>query len=181
MLKTILRKKNLKKRQIYYRKKKKINLNKVIWLIKKFKIKNPIIGGYYPVNYEIDCLEILENLELKKYKISLPIIKKDSSMEFYTYSFKEALKTNIYGIPEPYKKKIIKPNILFVPMVSFDKNRYRIGYGGGFYDRYISRQKKRKNFFTLGFAYSFQQTNNIPKQKFDEKLDLIITEKKIFK
>ena len=181
MLKTILRKKFLKKRQFYYDKKNKINFNNVNKLINKFKIKNPIIGGYYPVNYEIDCLEILENLELKKYKISLPIINKNSSMEFSTYSFKNALKTNIYGIPEPFKKKIIKPNILFVPLVSFDKKRYRIGYGGGFYDRYISRQKKRKNFFTLGFAYSFQETNNVPKDKFDEKLDLIITEKKIFK
>ena len=85
MLKNIIRKKILKRRQIYYSRKKKINFSDVIKLIKKFKIKNPIIGGYYPVNYEIDCLEILENLELKKYKICLPIINKNSSMEFYTY------------------------------------------------------------------------------------------------
>jgi len=79
VLKTILRKKNLKKRQIYYRKKKKINLNKVIRLIKEFEIKNPIIGGYYPVNYEIDCLEILENLEKKNikflYQLSIRILR----------------------------------------------------------------------------------------------------------
>ena len=74
-------------------------------IVKNFKVKKPIFGGYFPVNYEIDCLEVLKRLETKKFNISFPVIKKSNSMEFFKYSFKEPLKINKYGIPEPIKKK----------------------------------------------------------------------------
>ena len=102
-------------------------------------------------------------------------------MEFFKYSFKEPLKINKYGIPEPIKKKKLIPNILLVPLVAFDKNLYRIGYGGGYYDKYLAKLKKKKNFLSIGFAFSFQQIKKVPKEKFDRKLDFVITEKKTFK
>ena len=89
----------------------------------------------------------------------------------------DPLIVNEYGIPEPIKKKIVYPNILLVPLVAFDKNLNRIGYGGGFYDRYIKRISKIKKIFTIGLAYSFQQVKKIPINKYDIKLDYIITEK----
>ena len=107
---------------------KKINFN----IIKDFIFNNsvkPVIGGYVPVNYEIDCLNILKKLENEKIKISLPVIKNNNEMEFYRYSFKFPMKINKYGIPEPFKTKILLPNILFVPLVAFDDKLYRIGYG----------------------------------------------------
>ena len=67
-------------------------------------------------------------------------------MDFYDWSYKDPLEINKYGIPETISKKKRYPDILFVPLVAFDKDNNRIGYGGGFYDRYISRIKKRKNF-----------------------------------
>ena len=71
------------------------------------------------------------------------------------------------------------PNVLLVPLVAFDKHKYRIGYGGGYYDRYIEKVKKNKKLLTIGFAFSFQQIKRVPKNKFDKKLDYIITEKKL--
>ena len=105
MLKENIRKKLLKKRLLKYSN-YKFNLSRIISTIKKKKIKNPLIGGYYPVNYEIDCIEILNFFEKKNYTISLPIIGKNNSMEFYKYSFKDELYLNKYGIPEPKKKKL---------------------------------------------------------------------------
>ena len=67
-------------------------------------------------------------------------------MNFYHWSLKDPLIVNEYGIPEPIKKKIVYPNILLVPLVAFDKNLNRIGYGGGFYDRYIKKISKIKKF-----------------------------------
>ena len=62
-------------------------------------------------------------------------------------------------------------------MVAFDKNLNRIGYGGGYYDRYITRLKKIKKIITIGLAYTYQKVNNISVNKYDMKLDYIITEK----
>ena len=109
------------------------------------------------------------------------MIKKNNEMEFFKYSFKNPLNINKYGIPEPFKKKMIFPNILFVPLVAFDDNLYRIGYGGGYYDRYIAKLEKKKNFLSIGFAFSFQKIDKIPLNNFDKKLDAVITENKIYK
>ena len=179
MLKENIRKKLLKKRLLKYVN-FKFNLSKIISTIKKKKIKNPIIGGYYPVNYEIDCLEILNFFEKKNYNISLPIIGKNNSMEFYKYSFKDELYLNKYGIPEPKKKKIVHPDILFVPLVGFDDRLYRLGYGGGYYDRYLNKLEKIKNFISIGLAFSFQKINRVPNDVFDKKLDMIITTNKTY-
>ncbi len=179
MLKENIRKKLLKKRLLKYSN-FKFNLSQIISTIKKKKIKNPLIGGYYPVNYEIDCIEILNFFEKKNYKISLPIIGKGNSMEFYKYSFKDELYLNKYGIPEPTKKKIVYPDILFVPLVGFDDRLYRLGYGGGYYDRYLNKLGKIKNFTSIGLAFSFQKINRVPNDVFDKKLDMIITTNKTY-
>ena len=179
MLKENIRKKLLKKRLLKYSN-YKFNLSRIISTIKKKKIKNPLIGGYYPVNYEIDCIEILNFFEKKNYTISLPIIGKNNSMEFYKYSFKDELYLNKYGIPEPKKKKIVHPDVLFVPLVGFDERLYRLGYGGGYYDRYLNKLKKIKNFISIGLAFSFQKINRVPNDVFDKKLDMIITTNKTY-
>ena len=64
-----------------------------------------------------------------------------------------------------------------VPLVAFDKNLNRIGYGGGFYDRYIKKRKKNNKIITIGLAYSFQKVREIPINKYDIKLDFIVTDK----
>ena len=168
----ILRKKNFNKNH-------KINLDKFISFF-KINIRNAKkIGGYYPSNYEIDDLEILDFLDKQNYEISLPVIKKGNQMNFYKWSIKEPLKINKFGIPEPISSKIIVPDILLVPLVSFDNELNRLGYGGGFYDRYIEKIEKVKKVIKIGLAFSYQKIKKIPTNKFDRKLDFIITEKEI--
>ena len=87
----------------------------------------------------------------------------------------------MYGIPEPIKSKIIIPDVILVPLVAFDDNLYRVGYGGGFYDRYIAKIQKKNKLFTVGLAYSFQKINKVPINKYDKKLNLILTEKDVLK
>ena len=98
-------------------------------------------------------------------------------MDFYQWSFKDPLKVSKRGIPEPYIKKKVFPDVIIVPLVGFDKNKFRLGYGGGFYDRYIAKLLKLKKVLTIGFAFSFQQTKIIPINNFDQKLDIILTNK----
>ena len=73
--------------------------------------------------------------------------KKNNLMNFYEYSFKDPLTINKYGIPETISKNIIIPDILLVPLLGFDKKRFRLGYGGGYYDRYIDKFENKKNIY----------------------------------
>ena len=126
-------------------------------------------------------MEILEKFEKQGYKLSLPKIKSKFQMDFFKWSFNDPLEINKYGIPEPVSKKIKFPDIFLVPLVAFDNRLNRIGYGGGFYDRYLEKIQKNKKIVTIGLAYSFQEIKRIPADKYDIKLDYILTEKKLLK
>ena len=170
----ILRKKNFNKNI-------KINLDKFISFF-KINIRNAKnIGGYYPSNYEIDDLEILDLLEKKHFNISLPIINKNNQMNFFKWSKNDPLKINKFGIPEPVSSRIFYPDILLVPLVGYDDNLNRLGYGGGFYDRYIEKIEKIKNVIKIGIAFSFQKITSVPTNNYDKKLDFVITEKEILR
>ena len=181
MLKSKLRKKIIKIREKINKKNIKIDFNKIINLFKEEKITKKNIGGYYPINFEVDDLELLKKFEKNNFKISLPIIKKNFQMDFYRWKFSELLKINKYGIPEPEAKILVYPDILLVPLVAFDKKLNRLGYGGGYYDRLIARLSKNKKILKIGLALSEQKINKVPINKYDQKLDYIITNKYIIK
>ena len=172
-----IRKKILKLRKSKNLENNHINFEKLIKVIRNQKnIK--IVGGYFPFNKEIDDLKILQALEKKKYLITLPKIKKNNQMDFFEWSFTQPLIINKYGIPEPITNNTRYPDLLLVPLVAYDKKFNRIGYGGGYYDRFLKKISKRKKIITIGLAYSFQKVINIPINDYDIKLDYIITDKK---
>ena len=181
MLKSKLRKKILKIREKNNKKNIIINFSKIKNLLKKEKIKNKVIGGYFPVNFEVDDLEILKTFEKNNFKISLPVIKKKFQMDFYRWTFSDLLKINKYGIPEPEEKILLSPDILLIPLVAFDKNLNRLGYGGGYYDRLIKSLSLKKKIIKIGLALQFQEINKVPINKYDQKLDYVITNRCIFK
>ena len=181
MLKSKIRKKIINLRKLKNIHNIKLDFIKIYNFLKKYNLKNKVIGGYYPINQEIDDLNILKGLELKKIKISLPVIKKKKDMDFYSWSYKNLLYINEYGIPEPERSQIVEPDIILIPLVAFDRRLYRVGYGGGFYDRYIEKLSKKKQFIKIGVAHSCQKIKKVPNNKYDKKLDLLITEKYILR
>ena len=158
-----------------------INLNIFFSFLKNNNYIFKNVGGYFPSNYEIDDLKILKFLEKKNFNILLPVIKKNNQMDFFKWSAIDPLKINKFGIPEPIGRKIFIPDILLIPLVSYDRKLNRLGYGGGFYDRYIEKIEKHKKIIKIGLAFSYQKTKKIPINKFDKKLDFIINEKEILK
>jgi 5-formyltetrahydrofolate cyclo-ligase len=181
VLKSKIRKKILNIRKKNYNKDIKFFFLKLFKEIKKNNIKKKIIGGYYPINFEVNILELLNKLETKGLKLSLPVIKKNREMDFYNWSSNSLLKLNKYGIPEPEQIKKVFPDIILVPLVAFDNRLYRIGYGGGYYDRYIEKISNKKKMFKIGIAHSCQKINKVPINKYDRKLDMIITEKYVLR
>ena len=155
----------------------KINFQSIIKILRKKKQTKKNVGGYYSYNHEANILPVLEKFEKLNYIISLPKIGKRNDMNFFTWPINDPLNINKYGIPEPITNKILYPDILLVPLVAYDEDRNRIGYGGGFYDRYIKKIKKIKKVLTIGVAFSYQKVKKIPIEKNDIKLDFIITEK----
>ena len=181
MLKSKLRKKILKIREKSNQRNTQINFNQLIKILKKEKITKKIIGGYYPVNFEIDDLTLLRKFEKNRFDISLPVIEKNFQMDFYKWSLSDPLKVNRYGIPEPVIKNIVNPDILLIPLVAFDKNLNRLGYGGGYYDRLIQKLSNKKKILKIGLAFSVQKINKVPINTYDQKLDYIVTNKYIVK
>ena len=122
MNKSQIRKKILKIRRQKKIKKFIFNFDFILDILKKKMVSGRILGGYYPYNYEIDILQILEKFEQKNFNITLPKIKKNSQMDFFQWSKKDPLSINKFGIPEPISKVAKYPDILLVPLLAFDKN-----------------------------------------------------------
>tara|TARA_Y100000768_G_scaffold371131_1_gene337552 strand:+ start:460 stop:1014 length:555 start_codon:yes stop_codon:yes gene_type:complete len=178
-----LRKKFLKIRQDKY-----FNINKkffspLIKLIRKRIKKKPTkIALYYPSNFELNVLKILEEKFFLHQMILLPIIEKNNLMKFYPWKKNEVLTVNKFGILEPLKAKDKIPNVIIVPLLAFDEDKFRLGYGKGYYDRYLNKYlKQSRDIMTVGVAFSFQKHNKLPINKNDVKLDFILTEKGIYK
>ena len=176
MNKSAIRKKILSLRKRYYLKKLIIDPKKFLKFLEKKNLKSKNIGCYYPFNYEFNILNILKMLENKNYIISLPKISKNGKMDFFQWSFNDPLKINRYGIPETVSKKKIFAEILLIPLLAFDNQYNRLGYGGGYYDRYIAKSQETRAMIKIGIGFSFQKVENLPANKYDKKLDYIITE-----
>ena len=183
-----MQQKNLVRKKYYLLRKKKyfeiskIFFNPLLSLIKsKIKKIDYIIALYYPTSFEVNILKLLEFNYISKQNLLLPVIEKNNSMNFFSWEKHEVLKVNKYGILEPFKKKKNIPHVMLVPLLAFDKNKYRLGYGKGFYDRYLNKYlKKNKDILTVGVAFSFQKYHKLPINSNDVKLDYILTEKGIY-
>ena len=147
----------------------------------KFKKKKIKIALYYPSSFEVNILKLLEFNYISNRNLLLPVIKENNSMNFFSWKKNKVLKVNRYGMLEPIRAKHSVPDIMLVPLLVFDKNKYRLGYGKGFYDRYLNKYlKKFKNILTVGVAFSFQKHHKLPINNQDVKLNYIFTEKGIY-
>ena len=177
----MLSKVKLRKKFSFIRKKKYYEVNEKFFLpliniIKKNKFIN--IAIYYPSNYELNTLKLFKLLDINKKVFTLLPSLSNGSMKFVKWNLSDPLKVNNFGFLDPLRKsKTIIPDLIFVPLLAFDKSKNRLGYVKGYYDKFL---KKNKNIRTIGVAFSFQKYNKITTSKHDVKLRYILTEKGIF-
>ena len=141
---------------------------------------------YSPINNEVSPFEFINYFKEKNIIISLPVVdNKNKFMFFKKWEPSDELIQGPLGNLEPLKnQKTILPQIVVVPMLSFDRELYRLGYGGGYYDKSIKFLKnyfknEKKIFITIGLAYSIQENEKIPRENHDMNLDYIITENEV--
>ena len=119
--------------------------------------------------------------EIRNKIIKIRKKKFDKDLKINLGKFISFLKINKFGIPEPLSSTVFYPDILLVPLVAYDSSLNRLGYGGGYYDRYMEKIEKIKKVIKIGLAFSFQKISSIPTNKYDKKLDFIVTEKEILR
>ena len=141
------------------------------------------IGSFMSIRSEISTKQLNKTiLEMKK-KLAFPTIEKNlETLTFKTTNSLKSFKMGKFNIPEPTNNNNeIIPQLFFVPCLGFDLEGFRIGYGGGFYDKTFAKLKKLNLvFYTVGFAYDDQKQNKLPVEKFDYKLDFVLTEKQLY-
>ena len=141
------------------------------------------IAGYFPTGTELDIRVLFEELHISRCQCCLPIITDVSDvLEFGSWCSGDSLVESKYGIKEPrLESKRLMPKTLIAPMLAFDKCGYRLGYGGGYYDRTIAKLRKLDSkILVVGVAYAGQEVSQVPKDINDQKMDIIITEENFF-
>lgn len=132
---------------------------------------------YYSTKDEIDTKKIIEQAFLDKKEVYIPKITEKNQMKASLLRSFDDLIDGKYKIKtSKLEKSSEKIDLTIVPGLSFDENKFRLGYGGGFYDHYIKNHKS----FYIGLFYQINKSYNLNFDDFDQKLDLIITDKKIF-
>ncbi len=134
---------------------------------------------YYPANNEVDLLDFYQELLKEGYNLFFPKTQK-KTMEFLKISSLDDFELGNFNIMEPVSKEKyqdVDNTICFTPLVAFDENRNRIGYGGGFYDRFFVN---RQSIIKIGIAYDFQKIDKIVPTAWDIPLDYVVTNEKIY-
>jgi len=184
----------LKKNQRYQLSQKRLILNKSININSLFFDnilcsrdwfkKSKIIASFLSIKSEIPTAPLNQVIEKYGKVLCLPKMpKNDSGILFFNkYVHGDKLSEGSYAVKEPLNNDAYLPDIIFTPCLAFDMRGFRLGYGGGFYDKTISHLNIIKhNFLTVGLAYDDQKVNNVAHDDLDQKLNYILTEKQLYK
>jgi len=140
-----------------------------------------IVSGLMPLKSEINPLPLMRKLAGQGARLALPVvIGRGKPLIMREWTFGEPLSAGVWGIREPEPEAAeVEPDILLVPLLAFDRAGYRIGYGGGYYDRTIARLRAHKAVIAVGLAYAAQEVSAVPATPRDARLDLVLTEREV--
>lgn len=144
-------------------------------------MKGAIIAGYAAIGGEADPFPLMAALANNGHPLCLPRAH-NKVLSFHTWKPGDPLVTGRMNIPEPdAKAKERRPDLILVPLLAFDRHGYRLGYGGGYYDRYLQEHRAKRSVRAVGIAYAGQQVEEIPFESFDQKLDAVVTEAQVIR
>ena len=132
------------------------------------------LAGYMPMRTEIDPLPAMV---AHQGEVGVPvIIAAATELRFRAWGPGVAMMAGEFGALIPAEGPWVEPEVLIVPLLAFDARGYRLGYGGGFYDRTLAGLRARHGVLAVGFGFAAQEVDEVPVDGFDQRLDAVVTE-----
>ena len=139
------------------------------------ELRDACIGFYWPFQGEINLRDLVRNFIALGAEAALPVVvEKQRPMEFWSWQPQMKLVRGIWNIPTPSERNPVQPTVLLVPLLGFDPAGYRLGYGGGYYDRTLPTFAQKP--LTIGIGYELGRLKTIYPQPHDISMDAIVTE-----
>ncbi len=144
-------------------------------------VSGEVVSAYLPIRSEIDPRPAMLALHDSGHQICVPVIQ-DAGMplRFREWTPGCVLEAGPFGASVPAEGEWLEPDVLLVPLLAFDGKLFRLGYGGGYYDRTLVALTAVRSVVAAGFAYAGQRVNEVPINEFDQRLDAVITEDGVF-
>ena len=145
---------------------------------KRGRVDGCPVSAFWPLGSEIDTRPLMEVLHAQGHGVGLPVmLARGRPLIFRAWEPGLSLIPGGFGtqIPGPGQPEM-RPEVLFVPMLAFDRAGYRLGYGGGFYDRTLAALRAKGSALAVGLAYAGQEVPEVPHGAHDQRLDWIVTE-----
>lgn len=139
-------------------------------------MKGAIVAGYAAVRGEVDPFPLMAALANQGHALCLPQTRGET-LVFRAWKPGDPLVVGRFNIPEPDDKARERlPDLVLVPLVAFDAAGHRLGYGAGYYDRYLRAARAKRTIYAIGIAYAGQEVGELPRDESDEALDAVVTE-----
>jgi 5-formyltetrahydrofolate cyclo-ligase len=133
------------------------------------------LGVYWPIQAEFDPRPLIDWLIVKGSVVALPaVVDKKGPLEYRAWRPGEPLLDGVWNIPTPLSREIVIPQAVLAPLVGFDRDCYRLGYGGGYFDRTLAALSPRP--LAIGVGFELSQIETIYPQPFDVPMDVVVTE-----
>jgi 5-formyltetrahydrofolate cyclo-ligase len=137
-----------------------------------------VLGVYWPFQAEFDPRPLIDWVTQQGWSVALPaVVDKKGPLEYRAWRPGEKLVDGVWNIPIPEKREIVIPDAVLAPLVGFDRQCYRLGYGGGYFDRTLAAQSPRPSAIGVGFELS--QIETIYPQHFDIPMEIVVTEAEV--
>lgn len=137
-----------------------------------------IVAAYWPMGDELDPRPLMRSLEGNGCRLALPVVTaRGQALDFRLFSWDEGLEPGPHGTVHPPAAALgVIPAVLLVPLLAFDRRCFRLGYGGGYYDRTLESLRKKGHVKTIGLGFAAQEVPAVPCDGHDQRLDAIATE-----
>lgn len=137
-----------------------------------------VVGGYWPLPGELDPRPLMEALAARGAALALPVVvAPDAPLAFRGWSPGDRLESGPHGTAHPTPAApLLVPTLLLVPLLAFDAKGFRLGFGGGYYDRTLAALRRGGGVVAVGLAFAAQQSPALPSDPWDQPLDMVFTE-----
>ena len=151
-----------------------------MWRLERPVTAPAIVSGFWPMAEELDIRPLMTALAEQGCRLALPVVvAKKQPLLFRAWQPGDALEAGVFGTLHPSpQREVVEPDALIVPLLAVDEEGWRLGYGGGFYDRTLERLRGRKKVTAIGVGFDGQLVPDVPHGPDDQRLDWLLTDKR---